>query len=334
MSNILACSDIHLTDALNDEYRWKLFPFLDEQIKKNNVTELLCAGDITEFKDGHKSSLVNRVVSEFIKLRDQNTNLKIKIMKGNHDFIDPNLPYFKFLNSIGDIDFYIEPHQTYLGSLNTLFLPNTSNYEKDWKDWIPKFNEFGLIVCHQTFIGAISESGFKLPDGIPIELFKDYKGILLSGDIHKNQTLGNLTYIGAPYHCKAGDNFDGRVLLIQDGKLVGIPFPNVKKYSLSIKSLDELEKMKFNPGDQVKIKMELEDSIDWEGSKEKVAKFCKDHSLNLLNSSMSKPKKDATLSDSKFKNLSPDELFKQYCVDMKVGDETASYGANILAGLK
>src|SRR5271170_7219973 len=107
MSNILITSDIHLTDNHRDDYRWKLFPFLAEQIEKHNVHYLLCLGDVTETKDGHKSSLVNRVVDEFKWLVDT-YKIQLFILKGNHDFIDPNLPYFRFLDSMEDMTFIVK----------------------------------------------------------------------------------------------------------------------------------------------------------------------------------------------------------------------------------
>ena len=90
----LLTSDIHHTSRAADAYRWDLWPWAREQITKNRLKALFILGDLTDNKDAHPAELVNRLVDEI----QQTAKLcPIYILKGNHDFIDPTTPFFKFI---------------------------------------------------------------------------------------------------------------------------------------------------------------------------------------------------------------------------------------------
>src|SRR5512137_2617362 len=98
MSYVLL-SDLHLTRNSLDEYRWKWLEeftnWLSDFMKEEDECMLIILGDITENKDRHQSSLVNR----FIEYLDRWRQLcRIEILTGNHDGIDVAKPYFKFLS--------------------------------------------------------------------------------------------------------------------------------------------------------------------------------------------------------------------------------------------
>ena len=93
----LVISDLHLTDNNLDSYRWKIFDVLVELCNKYNVKELIILGDITEKKNDHSSELVNKILDNFYYLCQKTKLCNLNILCGNHDYIDSNTPFFKFL---------------------------------------------------------------------------------------------------------------------------------------------------------------------------------------------------------------------------------------------
>ena len=80
-------SDIHLTESPTDEYRWKLFDWINEFA----FDELIICGDLTNNKDHHSAKLTNRlhrsisIIAKDVK--------EIIIVKGNHDYYSSYLPF-------------------------------------------------------------------------------------------------------------------------------------------------------------------------------------------------------------------------------------------------
>src|SRR5277367_5080261 len=99
--SVLITSDIHLTDNPRDKYRWNLLPWLGEQAKKYQVDKIFILGDLTDSKDRHSASLVNAFVTSIIKLASE---CPVILLKGNHDYIDENTPFFMFTNSLPNVE--------------------------------------------------------------------------------------------------------------------------------------------------------------------------------------------------------------------------------------
>ena len=87
----LLIGDPHLSDRPRDDYRFALFDQVRvwQDIHKPQATFLL--GDLTHEKDRHSAALVNKTVEGILKLKPP-----VFILKGNHDYIDPENPFFKF----------------------------------------------------------------------------------------------------------------------------------------------------------------------------------------------------------------------------------------------
>ena len=96
--NWLLSADLHLSDRARDSYRFGLFPWLKKQQQKNKVDATFLLGDLTQEKDRHSSALVNRIVEELLTLTPP-----VYVLRGNHDGLNPNSPFFKFLNSISGL---------------------------------------------------------------------------------------------------------------------------------------------------------------------------------------------------------------------------------------
>ena len=257
----LLITDLHLTDAPSTDYRWGLFPWLNEQIKKHHVRSLLCLGDLTDAKDNHSAELANRVVSAIASLNIDD----ITILAGNHDWLKAGQEYFRFLNVLPNVQFITkpgeDPRNAKPGHEQAFYLPYSKNPKKDWAGL--DFSHYDYLFMHQTLNGAIASNGQKM-EGEELPSFKGPK--VYSGDIHVPQVIGGLTYVGSPYHVHFGDAFKPRCILIdKTAKEVDLHFETTSRVVVKVTSLRELERKRFKPGDQVKLRVELpeSDSHQW-----------------------------------------------------------------------
>ena len=69
-----------------------------------------------------------------------------------------------------------------------------------------------VLICHQTFVGAMYENNFPAPDGVQLD------GVpfeaVYSGHIHLPQKMGKLTYVGSPRWRTVSDANIARSLLL------------------------------------------------------------------------------------------------------------------------
>ena len=212
--SVLVTADLHFSDNPRDQYRFDFMRDLEMLINEKKPSKLLILGDLTEKKDFHSSVLVNMVCDAFERLA---AFCSVYILRGNHDGLDPAWPFFEFLQILSDrITFIKQPMEFRWEDMGRcLFLPHTTNYKKDWSNYISRdFDGYNFVFAHNTFKGTVSESGKEL-DGIPTSIFP--RGVnVYAGDIHKPQRVGNrVEYVGSPYTVDFGDDYDPRVLLLE-----------------------------------------------------------------------------------------------------------------------
>lgn len=337
--SVLITSDLHFTDNPRDAYRFGIKKSIGRLLKKYEVETLIIGGDLTEFKDNHSAWLVNQIV-EVITYWASISHLKI--MLGNHDGYDPSFPFFKFLGKIKNIQWIndvTEQEVTGLGSC--CFLPHTRNYERDWKDL--DFGSYDWIFAHATFHGAITESGFKLEGGIPVDIFPEDARVI-SGDIHKPQKLGPVTYVGAPYTVDFGDDYQPRVLLIEDGRLKSVKMSGAQKRLLKVDCVSENGMFIDpgpnvelpNPGDILKVRVQLEKHqyANWSSIQQEVRRWGEDkgfiiHTVQPVLEP--KERKDVKkIVKKQHEKVSDKELLKRYSKNMDVDDKTILRGLNIM----
>lgn len=268
MVKFFVTSDLHFTDRERDSYRWNLFPWLEKKLLQRGCRNLFVLGDLTEHKDHHSSKLVNRIVMEFRKLQKA-TGASIRFLKGNHDYVDPACPFFSFLSDPKcSLSFYTEPAVLERKSGEKLvFLPHSRTPSVEWEEVKAKDADF--VFCHQTLVGAETENGFKMPEGLAPTLLRAFfpKALIISGDIHVPQNIGPLFhYVGAPYPIHFGDSFSPRVLYWNGESLVSILHPTLKRKTLKLYHPSELSKHGLEAGDQVRIQIFLskENFESWE----------------------------------------------------------------------
>lgn len=304
---ILATADVHFDDNPLDEYRWGLFPWIDRQIFNHDIKHLFILGDIVVNKDNHSSILVNRLASNLVQLTDK---IDVTIITGNHDGIDLNTPFFKFLDHVPRINYFIHPVNQIIDSLNCWFLPHTKTPEKDWVGL--DFSTADFLFTHQTFKGSVVENG-NILDGISPNIFGDIKAKVISGDIHVPQRIGKITYCGAPYHIHFADTFHPRLLLIHpDHTLQNLHFPCLQKHTIVITGIDEVEKQlsTINAHDQVKVR--IPSDSDFENLQQQVREYCNKHQLVLCSIEYIQPNKSSLKLEHHLETKTPFEIFNEF----------------------
>lgn len=269
MSSVWA-SDLHLNDTQRDQYRWDLLPWLDELAFEKRVDFVGLAGDLTDAKDRHPASLVNRIGDFFAKSKNEWI-----IVAGNHDYISPDNPFFRFLDHFPNVTWVTNPWGEGIpvdsARRKTLFLPATRGWELVWGPYLNEKWEY--IFCHGTFEGTTAENGFLLPGGIPRKPLLDTGAMIFSGDIHTPQVLEErLEYIGCPYRVHFGDAFSPRVIYFAR-EIEDIIPPMVSRHVVTIGRAEDLEKFpEVREGDQVKLRVRLRraEFPNWRGLRSEI----------------------------------------------------------------
>jgi DNA repair exonuclease SbcCD nuclease subunit len=289
---------------------------------------LYILGDLTDAKDGHNATLVNRILESLASM-----NCPVYLLQGNHDYIDDKQAFFSFLEG-----------ETYGSSIKwysnidvpepgVLMVPHSRNPSEEWEAIdIPE--DTHTIFCHQTFDGANAGS-FALSASVGPRYFQEvhgFAGTVISGDIHVPQTLpktkDGVTYVGSPYPVSFGDSFTPRVLHVTDGTIVSsIETETIRRHTLTIESEQDLEACDFLcENDQVKLKVMLPRSEFqyWETHKKAILSWCQGNKIEVFAIELKEqskkvrkktkfdtktaPKSGADLLDMFGKGLDPDVL--------------------------
>lgn len=331
----LITSDWHLTDNIRDEYRWGFVErWLPNFLIEEHPAFMIFAGDATEAKGNHSAELVNRLVSAFSALADL---CPIVFIPGNHDGLSPEFPFFKFLSSLRGDRIYWVPNPlrlhtvpnvptAFVAGKRTLLLPYTRNYEKDWEEI--DFKSYDWVIAHQSFAGAKSESGFTL-SGIPLSYFP--KGLrIISGDVHKPQTYGALTYIGSPYTVDHGDDFEGRVLLWDGEEFDSIPVPGPQKRLFEVSSIKELLKQKPAVGDIVKVRLDISSYDEWPEAKVQIEEWVRARGVTLHIATPIIQQAVTRSSKIETKSMTDEEILEAYAQKRNVSKAYVSSGFKLL----
>lgn len=319
MNKFLMTTDLHLTSNESDNYRWEIFPFIKKLIKREDINYLVFLGDLTEEKDNHNSILINRICKEFKELSYD--LIKIFILKGNHDYYNEDNPFFYFLNNSynNNIWFITEPLELYDELNNYLFLPNTKDPIEKWKNF--NFKKYDYIFMHQPIVGAIGMNEYEIKKGLPSDYFTIRKdAVIYSGDIHKKQKIGNITYIGTPYPIYFGDNTENSGLYIVDiieREERIIPFPTIKKMNIEIFPFENnMNDFNLSADDQIKVKVNLHqrDLFNYDKIKKEIQNYCKENNIYLKSIEMKIIKEELISKKEKVikKDITDSEIIKMF----------------------
>lgn len=339
INNKIRISDLHLNESAKDEYMWKIFPWLYEQVEMHDVGQIDILGDVTERKDRHPSSVVNRVTACLDKLVDMRCN--VRILKGNHDYVDADNPFFGFIDKHTGITYIKEPWDDNPTSiLSNLYLPHSPNPDKDWAD--VNFKECKTIFMHQGVEGCVYANQHESLHGIPKTFFEDrgFKGKVYSGDIHVPQSVTDrIEYVGAPYSVRFGDHYRGRVLL-DTGKKVTSLYPDfLIKWSLEICDVSDLEEYDICIGDRIKVRVML-DRVDVHRYKDmplQIKEFCEKKEAEFLGVTakiIGEEQIKKSNKKRKRKDESDIDILHRFGTSEKLTDEQKDMGVEIINGLQ
>jgi 5-methylcytosine-specific restriction endonuclease McrA len=332
--NYLLTTDFHLTDLPIDEYRWKIFSTLEELSLEYDVSRIYICGDLVDRKDRHSSYLVNKLIKSFRVLRKK-TGAEIIILAGNHDR-PLNPPYYWEFINYAKINYITQPVR-YRG---VWLLPFSINPKEEWEPFANRLFDCNCILMHQTITGALVNDTFKiekgqelpiLPSGIPV----------FSGDVHRPQTCGGITYVGTPHPVHFDETWKNRVILIKNSKFTDcqeIWLDGVKRAILDISSSDELNPLPYKEADQVRIRFQLSaDNLSyWPEEQRKIQEWAQSRRIVLasLEASITGDSIKAKPSEvEQIESMSPQDIIEKFGKDQGLSDEVIQVGKQLVAEL-
>ncbi len=148
---------------------------------------------------------------------------------------------------------------------------------------------------------------------------------MISGDVHVPQTIGPVTYVGAPYTVDFGDIYEPRVLeigLTPSNKLQmqSIPCTGMQKRLIVGKSMQDVAgialKNEYQPGDILKVRIDWTgmDMSDWPAMKKAVQAWAieKKYVLHAVEPIVSSGQR-RSIKHKPSARLDDDSLLSQYC---------------------
>jgi hypothetical protein len=309
----LITADWHVTDRPGDGYRFDVLRQVRRIAKDQGVDEIINLGDLTEQKDFHAGELVNRLVD---LLEDLAAVAPVTILKGNHDYVDPQHPFFNWLRHHKNLEFITDPETRVAGEWGkgALFLPHVRNPEDFGKHC--NYKKYSYIFAHQIFTGAKLENG-ELGKGVPVGVLCNTKARIYSGDVHVPQSFRNVVYVGAPYPVHFGSDFQPRVLIIDDDGAESIALETPRRLLLKVTHPDKAMDYDLRPGDQVKVEIILDrtDFHCWQDYRQEIQRIVKDSGaesfgIKLVERKTTRPTASPT---GKMRSAAPEEIFDNYC---------------------
>ncbi len=326
----LLTTDLHFTDHAHDAYRFEVFKWLEALRVKHKARTLLILGDLTDSKDNHPARLVNVIVNWlYVFAKD----MQVIALRGNHDYLNKEDPFFEFLGCMPNVRFINEP--TRMG--DWVLIPHSREIPLPGLDLVSKDTRFCFM--HQTVTGAIASNGQAMQGELRASLPHAKTCKYYSGDIHVPQVCGDVEYVGSPYPVHYGDSFNARVLAILDegGRGKEYNWTGLRRFSETITSLKGLDALELREGDQIKLKLALTRAgmPEWQEIKRRVVKRCEDLKVQLTSIELLSPRVREQLVDreggtSKHADATPLAVFERYCANRGVDGQTADVGEDLL----
>lgn len=322
----LLTTDLHLTDAPADEYRWSIFDTIEEQRRKHKARTLLILGDITDAKDRHSSTLVNRIVDALT-----GTGMQTIILQGNHDYLLLGHPFFEFLNSIPGVQFITKPTRID----NWVFLPHSRKTPLPGLDLID--SSVSHCFMHQTVNGATASNGQRMEGeitskGLPRPSTCKY----YSGDIHVPQFCGHVEYVGSPYPVHFGDAYKPRMIVLEDEEdTIVVPWRGIRREVADIDAASDLDKHDLEHNDQLKVRLHLSraEAAEWHVHKEAVQVWCDKRGVRLSSIELQLPPVRRQLIEHdapQARDVAPLSVLQRYASSRGIDEEVLAIGSSII----
>lgn len=264
--------DPHIT-IRNIEEGEKLIDFFIKTCQDKGVNHIVFLGDLFDGHNTIRLEVLHFWNKAFKKILKQ---YKITSLVGNHDMVLGDSEYSN-VNAISNLQ------EKYKYTLNIIEEPSIIDdigyisYTRNTDDFYEKCQHLyskgatNTLVCHQTFQGACFENNFYAPDGV--EINKIPQKLIISGHIHKQQTIGKVFYPGTPKWDKSTDAGEEKgIWLISDdtGEKEFLSTKDVvtPMYRVTIKEGEEIPEFPTN----TKIAFELIGKSSWIAATKKLIK--------------------------------------------------------------
>lgn len=195
---ILRVGDPHVRPSNIDESE-KLFEFIASTALSEKVDRIELLGDLF-----HTHSVLRLEVVEFWdNWLDRLSDIcQVVVLIGNHDMSGD------YHSSSHALSVFYRIKKTNLQIVELPFISGKIGYLPYYHDrekFVEEANFLGVntLVCHQTFSGSTYENGFYAQDGVNPDLLNVKQ--IISGHIHKEQTLGKVIYPGTARWDSASD---------------------------------------------------------------------------------------------------------------------------------
>jgi len=327
---LLYTADLHLTSKPLDQYRFQAVQWIAKEAKKRRVDEIWILGDLTEEHDRHAGAFVSRVVRALTELA---ASAPVFIVKGNHDYADPDNPFFKFLSLSDTISFYTEFRHINYEHEHFVVWP----HGKQMHEQVAEFDlKHTTLLTHASFQGGVAENGHEM-EGIDPKVVAGMRQVW-SGHLHVPQEVGKVRYVGSPYptiftetpheHSIVVETFTGP----HKSTVEVVPVPSLAKRMLKVSSIDQLQKAALHEGDQVRVELALPraEFIHWDEHRAAARKVLDASGVVVCGVSVVEKKLRRRLKLGEVPTASTSrtrtEILTDYCKAFSLGDELKEVG--------
>jgi DNA repair exonuclease SbcCD nuclease subunit len=210
----LIVGDLHIQVG-NLEESVRLLDYISSTFVENQCRNLILLGDVFHTHAVIRQEVAYTILS-FLKSFYFNVvganKSRIIIVAGNHDGISPTNAHQNALELIlSEFATVVSNKDGFVSQEGYVFLPFIHDSKEFENSAILAYitaKTMGIsdpiLICHQTFDGAVYESGAPCPSGVKSEILP-YRTII-SGHIHKRQIVNEkVVYVGTPRAITAGE---------------------------------------------------------------------------------------------------------------------------------
>jgi DNA repair exonuclease SbcCD nuclease subunit len=338
MNNYLLTGDWHLTDVVLEAYRWDIFKTVTDIALRHGVTRIAICGDGLDRKDRHSKELVN-AFTDYLEKLIRDTGAPVDILAGNHDLPVAGIPYWTFLNKIANIRYITKP----IIDNGVFLLPFSYNPLEEWRSL--SLASAKMILMHQTVAGSLIENDRKIEkDSNPMPILP--RGVpIYSGDIHRPQTVGGIEYIGVPHPVKFSETWPNRVLIVTEAsgyKFADVWLDSTKRAILDVTNTDELQRVNFNAGDQVRVRYKLSSQrmTTWPEEEKRIRDWALDNGVELASveavfvEDITVGEGSSAILPSSPELMQPEDVIRVFCEEELLGQEIYECGLDILKSVQ
>ena len=192
MLKICHIADVHWRGLSRHSEFVEVFTKLIEEVKRDKIDHIFVGGDIFHTKTSGISPEYIEIISWWMTSLAEVAELHLTL--GNHDGNLINLsrqdavtPIVNALNN-PKIHLY-KKSGTYKFAPGFNWCVFSLFDEEGWKNVKPIQGDVNIACFHGSVVGAKTETGWSLEDGLSVEFFSEYDFTFL-GDIHRKQYLG------------------------------------------------------------------------------------------------------------------------------------------------